>query len=46
LKAVILAGGFGTRIREVSQEIPKPMISIGSDPIIVHIMKHYITKQP
>ena len=42
MKAVILAGGFGTRIREVSQEIPKPMITIGSDPIIVHIMKHYI----
>lgn len=42
MKAVILAGGFGTRIREVSQEIPKPMIQIGPYPILMHIIKHYI----
>ena len=41
MKVVILCGGFGTRIRDVSDEIPKPMIPIGSDPILVHIMKHY-----
>jgi len=38
---VILAGGYGTRIRDVSDEIPKPMIPIGTYPIIWHIMKIY-----
>lgn len=37
---MILAGGFGTRIREVSESIPKPMIGIGGRPIIWHIMKN------
>ena len=41
MKVVILCGGFGTRIRDVSDEIPKPMIPIGPYPILVHIMKHY-----
>jgi glucose-1-phosphate cytidylyltransferase len=41
LKAVILAGGLGTRISEESQLRPKPMIEIGGKPILWHIMKHY-----
>ena len=41
LKVVILAGGFGTRIRDVLEDVPKPMISIGSYPILWHIMKTY-----
>lgn len=41
MKAVILAGGFGTRISEESQFKPKPMIEIGGIPILVHIMKLY-----
>ena len=41
MKAVILAGGFGTRISEESYLKPKPMIEIGGDPILVHIMKIY-----
>ena len=41
MKVVILAGGFGTRIRDVSDDIPKPMISIGKHPILWHIMKYY-----
>ena len=41
LKAVILAGGFGTRISEESHLIPKPMIEIGGKPILWHIMKIY-----
>ena len=41
MKAVILAGGFGTRISEESQFKPKPMIEIGEMPIIWHIMKLY-----
>ena len=41
MKAVILAGGFGTRISEETHLKPKPMIEIGGKPIIWHIMKHY-----
>lgn len=41
MKVVILAGGFGTRIRDVSEDIPKPMIPIGPYPILWHIMKYY-----
>jgi glucose-1-phosphate cytidylyltransferase len=41
VKAVILAGGFGTRISEESYLKPKPMIEIGGMPIIWHIMKIY-----
>jgi glucose-1-phosphate cytidylyltransferase len=41
MKVIILAGGKGTRIREYSSKIPKPMIKINGIPIIVHIMKHY-----
>ena len=41
MKAVILAGGFGTRISEESDLKPKPMIEIGGKPILLHIMKIY-----
>ncbi|MBA4698629.1 MAG: glucose-1-phosphate cytidylyltransferase [Ruminococcus sp.] len=41
MKVVILAGGFGTRISEESQFTPKPLIEIGSMPILWHIMKIY-----
>lgn len=41
MKAVILAGGLGTRISEESYVKPKPMIEIGGKPIIWHIMKIY-----
>jgi glucose-1-phosphate cytidylyltransferase len=41
MKAVILAGGFGTRISEESTVRPKPMIEIGNRPILWHIMKIY-----
>lgn len=41
MKLVILCGGYGTRIREVSQDVPKPMIPIGQRPILWHIMKYY-----
>jgi glucose-1-phosphate cytidylyltransferase len=40
-KAVILAGGFGTRISEESSVRPKPMVEIGGRPILWHIMKIY-----
>ena len=41
LEVVILAGGLGTRLSEETQLIPKPMVSVGSMPILWHIMKHY-----
>ena len=41
MKAVILAGGYGTRISEETHVKPKPMIEIGGMPILWHIMKHY-----
>src|ERR1700687_3191717 len=41
MKAVILAGGYGSRISEESHLKPKPMIEIGGKPIIWHIMKYF-----
>lgn len=41
MKVVILAGGLGTRISEESHLKPKPMIEIGNQPILWHIMKEY-----
>ena len=41
MKTVILAGGFGTRLAEYTQVIPKPMVPIGGKPILWHIMNHY-----
>jgi glucose-1-phosphate cytidylyltransferase len=41
VKAVILAGGLGTRLSEETDRIPKPMVEIGGRPILWHIMKIY-----
>ena len=41
MKVLILAGGFGTRLSEETQSIPKPMVPIGNKPILWHIMKIY-----
>ena len=41
MKVVILCGGQGTRIRDVADDIPKPMIKIGGFPILWHIMKYF-----
>ncbi len=41
MKAVILAGGLGTRLSEETQSKPKPMVEIGGRPILWHIMKHF-----
>lgn len=43
MKAVILAGGFGTRLSEETTTKPKPMVEIGGRPILWHIMKIYAT---
>tara|TARA_B100001123_G_scaffold445959_2_gene598937 strand:- start:672 stop:1370 length:699 start_codon:yes stop_codon:yes gene_type:complete len=41
MKVIILAGGFGTRLAEYTDTIPKPMVPIGEKPIIHHIMQFY-----
>ena len=41
IKVVILAGGLGTRLAEETEVKPKPMVEIGEQPILWHIMKHY-----
>ena len=41
MKAVILAGGLGTRMTEETVHVPKPMVQIGGKPILWHIMKSY-----
>jgi glucose-1-phosphate cytidylyltransferase len=41
MKVVLFCGGLGTRIREYSESIPKPMIPVGQQPILWHLMKYY-----
>ena len=41
MKVIILAGGFGTRLAEYTETIPKPMVPIGGKPILWHIMQRY-----
>jgi glucose-1-phosphate cytidylyltransferase len=41
MKVVLFCGGLGTRIREYSENIPKPMIPVGNQPILWHIMRYY-----
>ena len=41
MKVVILAGGFGTRLGEYTESIPKPMVEVGGRPILWHIMNRY-----
>lgn len=41
MKVVLFCGGLGTRIREYSEAIPKPMIPVGHQPILWHVMQYY-----
>lgn len=41
MKTVLLCGGFGTRIRDVADDIPKPLIKVGQMPILWHLMGYY-----
>ena len=41
MKVIILAGGFGIRLSEYTENIPKPMVTIGGRPMLWHIMSHY-----
>ena len=43
IPVVILAGGFGMRLHEETERVPKPMVQIGDKPIMWHIMRHYAT---
>ena len=42
MKVVILAGGLGTRLSEYTKSIPKPMVKINGEPILFHIINHYL----
>ena len=39
MKVIILAGSYGTRLAEYTNDIPKPMIEIGNEPILTHVMR-------
>ena len=41
MKVIILAGGFGTRLSEYTESIPKPMVTVGGKPLLWHIMNTY-----
>jgi glucose-1-phosphate cytidylyltransferase len=41
MKVVLFCGGYGTRLREFSETIPKPLVNIGNRPIVWHLMKYY-----
>lgn len=41
MKVVLFCGGFGMRMREYSENLPKPMVPIGYRPILWHVMKYY-----
>ena len=41
MKVIILAGGFGSRLSEYTETIPKPMVTVGGMPILWHIMQRY-----
>ena len=42
MKVIILAGGYGSRLSEYTNSIPKPMVNISGKPIVLHIMEHFI----
>lgn len=41
MKVVLFCGGMGTRLRDYSERIPKPLVEVGSRPILWHLMKYY-----
>ena len=41
MKTVLFCGGLGTRIRDYSENVPKPMVPIGHHPILWHVMQYY-----
>ncbi|MAZ48489.1 MAG: glucose-1-phosphate cytidylyltransferase [Halobacteriovoraceae bacterium] len=43
MKVVIFCGGLGTRLGEISEAIPKPMVKVGGEPLLIHIMKIFLS---
>jgi glucose-1-phosphate cytidylyltransferase len=41
MKVVLFCGGLGTRLRDYSEQIPKPLVEVGSRPIMLHMMRYY-----
>jgi len=41
MKVVLFCGGLGTRLRDYSEQIPKPLVEVGSRPILMHLMRYY-----
>jgi glucose-1-phosphate cytidylyltransferase len=41
VKVVLFCGGLGTRLRDYSEQIPKPLVEVGSRPILLHMMRYY-----
>jgi glucose-1-phosphate cytidylyltransferase len=41
MKVVLFCGGYGLRMREASDQVPKPLIPVGQEPILLHMMKYY-----
>jgi len=41
MKVVLFCGGLGTRLRDYSEQIPKPLVEVGSQPIMLHMMRYY-----
>ena len=41
MKVVLFCGGLGTRIRDYSENVPKPMVPVGHHPILWHVMQYY-----
>jgi len=41
MKVVLFCGGLGTRLRDYSEQIPKPLVEVGSRPILLHLMQYY-----
>ena len=41
MKVIILAGGLGTRLQEETVVKPKPMVTVGEEPLLLHIMRMY-----
>ena len=42
MKVVLFCGGLGMRIRDYGENVPKPMIPVGQQPILWHIMRYYL----
>ena len=42
LKVLILAGGYGTRLDDLTKTIPKPLVKIHKDPILIHVIRVYL----